>query len=430
MACVCLAGLSLALTTLALPQIAPTKHQTLPGESVESHLGAGYDAMKQESYSVAATEFRAALRLDPKLTLRARFPLAAALFELHKPAEARRELEIVRREAGEHPNVLYYLGRLDLEERKLPAAVKNLAKAAEKPPFPDTAYYLGFAYFQQGNLPDAEKWLKEAMNATPHDARVPYQLAQVYRKMGRADEAKVALTQSGELRRRSSNESQLRMECAQKLDQIHENSGSAGSDSVGSDNDAQRAEAHALCEQMYDANDAAKLTALGTIYGSHGDLDAALKPLQRAAELEPESPQSQYNLALVNFQLGRLEEDRAPLAKAVERWPDLFQLNWLYGAVLAKLGEDPAAYAVLEHAHQLNPRDKSTEDLLFLTELKIGRDLAGEQKYNAALRYFGLAAKLKASEASPHEGTADVYAAMGKAGLANAERKTAKRLRE
>jgi Flp pilus assembly protein TadD len=46
-----------------------------------------------------------------------------------------------------------------------------------------------------------------------------------------------------------------------------------------------------------------KLTALGTIYGQRGDLEAALKPFRRAAELAPQSPQMQYNLALAYFQL-------------------------------------------------------------------------------------------------------------------------------
>ena len=389
----------------------------LAGQTVESHLGKGYDAMKADSYVVAVEEFRAALRMDPKLTLRARFPLGAALFEMHRPAEARRELEAVRREVGDHPNVLYYLGRLDLEEHKFDGAVENLRKAVEKPPFPDTAYYLGFAYFQRGALEDAENWLKVALKATPSDARVPYQLAQVYRKEGHEDQALEAVKLSNELRERANTESQLRTECAQKLDE------SAKDQSL-------KEQAHALCDRMYDANDAAKLTALGTIYGQHGELEAALKPLQRAAELEPESPQSQYNLALVNFQLGHLEQARGPLAKAVERWPDLFQLNWLYGAVLARLGDAHAAYAALEHAFKLNPRDKGTEDLLFLTELSIGRDLAGKKQYEEALRYFRAAAGLKASEASPHEGMAGVYGAMGKVGLASEERRVGERLRQ
>src|SRR6202035_3984027 len=54
--------------------------------------------------------------------------------------------------------------------------------------------------------------------------------------------------------------------------------------------------------------------------------------LQRAAELAPQSPQMQYNLAFTYYELKRFEEARQPIAKAVQRWPDIFQLNSLYGA--------------------------------------------------------------------------------------------------
>jgi len=45
------------------------------------------------------------------------FPLAIAFFEQQKFAEARREFPAVRRQTGDHPNILYYLGRLDIETR-------------------------------------------------------------------------------------------------------------------------------------------------------------------------------------------------------------------------------------------------------------------------------------------------------------------------
>ena len=387
-----------------------TRRLPTHGETVEAHLGKGYEALKQDSYSVAATEFRAALRLDPKLTLRARFPLAVALFEMHDNAASRREFELVRRETGEHPNVLYYLGRLDSEERKFAGAIANLEKAAAKPPFPDTAYYLGFAYFQNGDYPSAEKWLKAAELATPQDGRVPYQLGVLYRKQGRDTDAQDAMKRSEEVREHSSNESQLRLDCAQQLEQ------------------GPPEEALALCDRMYDANDAAKLTALGTIYGQHGELEAALKPLQRAAELQPGSPQEQYNLALLYFQLNRLEDARAPLAKAVGHWPDLFPLSSLYGAVLSRLGENQAAHAALLHAHQLNPADKGTEDLLFLTTLALGRESTSAKQYAEGIRYFENAAKLRPQEASPHVGMAEIYTLTDRASLASVERREAERL--
>jgi len=393
----------------AASQAAPATKPT-PQDSPDTHLGRGYDALKDDKYEVAAAEFRAALKLDPKLTLRARFPLAVALFEMKKPDEARREFETVRREAGDHPNISYYLGRIDLDELRYESAIENFNRAMAKPPFPDTAYYLGFAYFKQGDWTAAEKWLKEAAQSIPHDARVQYQLALVYRKQGREQEAKEAIARSGEQRQRDSSESQLRLECAQKLDQ------------------APREEAHAFCQQLYDPDDAEKLTELGTIYGQHGDAEAALKPLRRAAELAPQSPQMQYNLALALYQLNRFEEARAPLSTAVARWPDIFQLAALHGAVLSKLGEDLPAYQALLHAHELNVQDPATADLLYLAMLSLARKAESVRQYPDALRYFHEAAKLKPQEPAPHRGLADIYKLTGRPAQASTEQREADRL--
>jgi protein O-GlcNAc transferase len=376
----------------------------------EAHMGKGYDALKNDRYDVAAAEFRAALKLDPKLVLRARFPLAVALFELHKPVEARREFEAVRREAGEHANVLYYLGRLDLDDRNFAGAIQKLTTAAADPPFPDTTYYLGFACFKQGDLTSAEKWLQEAARASPHDARVPYQLGLVYRKQGRDEEAQKVIAQSNQQRQRDAAESKLRLECALKLDQ------------------GRREAAHTLCEQLYDPENADKLTALGTIYGQHGDPEAALKPLQRAAELAPQSPQMQYNLGLAYYQLKRFDEARTTLAPAAAHWPDIFQLTALYGKVLAKLGDDLPAYQTLRHAQELNPDDSETSDLLYLSILKLGYKSGEGGQYPDSLRYFQEAAKLRPQEPEPHRGMAAVYTQTGRPAQALAEQREADRL--
>ncbi len=379
-------------------------------DTPEAHVGKGYDALKNDRYEVAVAEFRAALTLDPKLVLRARFPLAVALFELHKPAEARREFDVVRREAGEHPNVLYYLGRLDLDDRNFAGAIDKLTRAASDPPFPDTTYYLGFACFKQGDLAAAEKWLQEAERADPHDARVTYQLGLVYSKQGRADDAQKLMAQSNEQRQRDSAESKLRLDCALKLDQ------------------GPRDAARALCEQLYDSDDADKLTALGTLYGQHGDTEDALKPLQRAAELAPQSPQMQFNLALAYVQLRRFDEARTAIAPAVAHWPDLFQLAALYGKVLAKLGDDLPAYQTLRHANELNPEDSETSDLLFLLILKLGYKSGEGERYSDSLKYFQEAARMRPQEAEPHLGMAAVYTQTGRPAQASAEQREAERL--
>jgi len=372
-------------------------------DTPEAHLGKGYDALRQDRYDEAASEFRAALRLDPKLVMRARFPLAVALFELKESAEARREFEAVRGEIGDHPNISYYLGRLDLLEQNFEGAMRNLNQAIAKPPFPDTAYYLGLAYFKHGDLTLAEKWLKQAAEINPRDSAAQYQLGLVYRKEGRELDAKKAAALSAELRRQDADDSQLRSECARKLD--------AGP----------RSEARVVCDRLYDPDNAEKLTALGTIYGQHGDLEAALRPLQRAAELAPQSPQMQYNLAFTYFRMNRFEEARTPIANAVKRWPDIFQLNALYGAVLSKLGEDPAAYQALHRAHQLNPADSQSANLLYLTLLGLARKSQAGREYSDALRYLGEAARLRPDDPEPHRGLAKIYTLSGHPAEAAAE---------
>jgi tetratricopeptide (TPR) repeat protein len=395
---------SIALAILAFrpPPAAPQTQDT-----AEAHLGKGYDALKQDRYDAAVIEFRAALRLNPALVMRARFPLAVALFELKQSGDARREFEAVRREVGEHPNVSYYLGRLDLLDQNFAGAVRNLTKAVAKPPFPDTAYYLGLACFKQGDLPAAEKWLRQAAQANPRDSLAPYQLGMVYRKLGREEEAKKAFAESAELRQRDTDESELRTACAQKLDT------------------GPRAEARVLCQGLYHSDDAERLTALGAIYGQHGDPEDALESLRRAAELAPERPEMQYNLAFVYYQLGRFEEARAPIAKAAGRWPDMFQLNFLYGAVLARLGDDVAAYQTLSRARELNPQDAGAADLLYRTTLGLARKSLTARQYPDALRYFGEAAKLRPGDPEPHKGMAKIYTLTGHPAEAAAEQRLA-----
>jgi tetratricopeptide (TPR) repeat protein len=397
---------ALLLTTTLFGQTA-SQHESSPkaatSESVEVHLGKGYEALKQDRYDDAAENFRAALKVDPTLVMRARFPLAIALFQLRSFTEARHELETVRREVGERPSICYYFGRLDLEEQNYKSAVANLSKAIAKPPFPDTAYFLGFAYLKEGSDQDAEKWLKEAAKRNPDDSRAEYQLALLYKKEGREEEAKQAFSRTKEQRDQSNKLSQLKWDCAHELDRgVSE-------------------QAITVCEQLDNPDDAEMLATLGILYGQHNELERALKPLLRAAELSPQSPQMQYNLAFTYYRLGRFADARAPLAGAVERWPDLFSLNALYGAVLWQLGEAQPAYESLKRAHQLNADDSSTTDFLYTATLELAKKSQAGGSDAEALGYWKEAASLKPAAPEPHQQMLAIYTRTGRADLAKVE---------
>jgi tetratricopeptide (TPR) repeat protein len=375
---------------------ADQKAEAAQAGSVDAHLGRGYAALKDDRYDEAAREFRAALALDPKLTLRARFPLAVTLFESQKTEEARKELEAVRSEVGDRPDVMYYLGRLELTDGNFDKAIQDLTEAAQKPPFPDTAYYLGSAYLKKGALDPAAQWLEAAARLNPRDPHVLERLGALYRQQGRKAEAEKAFADATELRQQDATVSRQRIDCAQKLE----------SSSLD--------DARQVCEQLFDPNDADKLTMLGTLYGQHGDYAEALKPLRRAAELSPDSPQTEYNLALDCFELQHYAEARQALEKVMKLWPDLSPLNTLYGAVLYKLGDESSAYQALSRAHELNPQDARTAMMLYESGVSLAMKSLASKEYQASMRYLREAAQLAPRQPEPHRLLAQVYRAAGR----------------
>lgn len=378
--------------------------------SAELHLGKGYEAMRNERYGEAVQEFRAALAIDATLVMRARFPLAVALYEQRNYPASRAEFEKVRQEAGDQPGLFYYLGRIDQEEHDYKRAIANLSQAAEAPPFPDTFFYLGSAYLKAGDEPKAEKWLKEAVRVNPDDSRALYQLATLYRKQGRTAEADEAFARTREKKAASDKLTQLKVECGQELEH------------------GLTEKARSLCEQLDDNEDAEKLTALGVLYGEHGFLEEGLVPLRRAAELSPRSPQMQYNLAYTYFKLGRFSEARPPLERATHRWPDLFPLRSLYGMVLWKLGDTEGAYDALTYAHRLNPDDKPTEELLYQSIAILAAQSESKSVITDAVRYWKEAAKLRPAQAEPHHRLSLLYAKTGRPQMAHQEQQEADRL--
>jgi len=136
----------------------------------------------------------------------------------------------------------------------------------------------------------------------------------------------------------------------------------------------------------------------------------------------------QYNLAFDYFQLKRYAEAREPLAKAVARWPDLYPLNALFGAVLYNLGEELSAYEALRRAYELNPRDPATADILYRVTLSLAQKNLTSKQYVVSLRYLSEAAGLRPKEPEPHRLLAQIYDLTGQQAEAAEERRQLERL--
>ena len=344
--------------------------------AAEAHLGNGYEAMKDDRYQVAAEEFRAAVALNPGL-VRARYPLAVCWFALGKSQEARQEFDRLQKETGGNPSIAYYLARLDLRAGDVEPAIKRLARLVNAPPFPDTTYYLGTAYLQKGELAAAEKWLLVAARADPRDFRVPEHLARLYQRERRKTDAEKQFELSSRLRQRYDQASQQAVACSRLLETKPLD------------------EAKPACEQLFDPNDPDRLTTLGLLYGQHGRYEDAVKPLEEAGRLDPDSFEIQHDLGLSYFRARRYREARKPLEKAVALRPDFFGSNALLGATLYTLGEDELAYRVLGHAHALDPEDCDTANLLFKEALILANREETQKKYDPALGYLLTAGRLR-----------------------------------
>ncbi len=386
-----------------------THHSSLATDPAEAHVGRGYEYLKDERYQEAAREFQAALDLNPHL-LRIRYQLAVCQFALGKWKESREQFERLRAQTGADSKVIYYLGRLDLQEGNIDAAIRQLESVVSNPPFPDTAYYLGSAYLKKDNLKAAENWLHRAATADPRDFRIPDHLARAYQKAGNRQEAEKEYAHSAELRQRFNEASRVAVACSQELETRTLD------------------EARATCRQLFDSNDPDKLTTLGMLYGQHSRYEDALEPLERAARLDPDSSEIQHNLGLTYFRLRRYAEARALLQKAVELRPDFFGSNALLGATLYALKSDEPAYRILDHAHQLNPQDADTAGLLFKLATLLAEARCAKKEYAECLTYLRKAAALRPADAEVHRRLSNVYSSLGRPAEAARENQEAERL--
>jgi len=402
----CKWGVLLALLTAGPSSRSSQVESASSSNTAEAHVGKGYTLVQDRMYEQAVREFQSALVLDPTL-VRARFQLAVCYFALQHYKEARGEFERLDRETESAPAVLYYLGRLDLNDDNPQEAVSRLNKITKEPPYPDALFYLGTAYLKNGNLQAAERWLKAAAEQAPRDFRISERLARVYLKAGRRAEAEQQFNNSSSLRQRYNEAARQGVDCVQAL------------------KTQPLDQARLICQQLFDSSDPDKLLTLGMIYGQQNFPAEAIEPFERAVRLDPESFEAQHNLGLTYFRLKRYAEARRPLERAVDLRPDYFGSNALLGATLFALKEDASALAVLEHAHSLNPEDADTSNLLFKVLMINAQKTFAERDYQNCLGHLQKAAQLHPDESMVHLRLANVYSLLGQQSMAEHEKNLA-----
>jgi predicted Zn-dependent protease len=85
---------------------------------------------------------------------------------------------------------------------------------------------------------------------------------------------------------------------------------------------------------------------------------------QKAVELDPDSPELNYNFALASFQLKDMARAKQYSQIACKLWPQFPEANVLYGTILYMLADDAEAVRVLKRAEALRPDDSNVRRLL------------------------------------------------------------------
>lgn len=313
--------------------------------AARAHLGSGNQLMQTERFAQAAEEFQQALHDDSTLT-EARDQLAVCYFELRDYTRARPFFERMAAVRSSSSTAAYYLGRMDLIEGDLDSAIRRLRSIPREHPVRDELYYLGSAYYKEKKYEACAGILRQAMANNPRDARIHQLLARAYQKLEQSAEAEREFAETRRLHDYYLDGSTAIGRCRAQL--VQQNAG----------------EAWKLCRPLLDTDDVDKVVAIGMLFGQAELYPQAREAWEKAAALDPDSSEVQYNLALTCFHLKDARQARDHAARAVGLRPDFVEANVLYGTVLYMGGEDSQALAILTHAHELSPADKNVNRLL------------------------------------------------------------------
>lgn len=195
-------------------------------ESVWRHLAAGEANESQGDYDIAIMEYKAVLTSDPSragIHYRLGKSLLARAAKLSERAEgaqeAAREFEQELLLDATNANAAYELGEINRKSEQF-AKARGYFEAAVKydAKFEEAEIGLGRTLLLLEKPDLALPHLRNAVSLNPNNEVTYYQLSQVYRAMGNADEQRKALGEFQRLRNRKTNQPPAREVTPQEID--------------------------------------------------------------------------------------------------------------------------------------------------------------------------------------------------------------------
>lgn len=314
----------------------------------------------------AEAELQRALALDPGIHY-AHHLLALCALRQDLPGareEAQHQLEAeIRNHPGEEAP-LFMLGVV-LESKRDWASARSLLDAAQKLAPTDTNVYLhrGHVELEEGDAAattaDLEHWLADNPDdsAKAESGQAHFLLSRAYLALGETDKSLVEAKKAQSLS--SQHATWEREKMARLLSpESTLNSGSKAHPLVNwTELNPRNVAATGELNEMYTKVLANSHDRLAIIAAQRNELEEAVRNFERAAEIQPDFPEIDFNLGLAAFRTQRLAEAIASLTRAVKTQPGNSAAWQLLARAEFEYGDCDAAIPDLKTALAAQPDD-------------------------------------------------------------------------
>jgi len=282
----------------------------------------------------AAGAFTKALDIQPS-DARARLGRAAVYLASGKAEDAQKDIDAVRKAAGDVPLALYLHAAIAFQKKEFQEAEEALVKVTNAlPNHPPSRLLMGMIAYQRGKYESAESNLFQYLGAFPKHLPAVKLLAATQMKLGRAHEA---------------------------VERLKEVEGQA-------------------------PNDPQFFALLGSAYLQDKQYDSGTEYLSRAAELAPEEASVKAQLALGRIASGQMEQAVDDLKSAVDLDQNLLQADvMLILALIQQKKPDEAIEAAQKMKSKLSG-DPMPENLLGAAYMSKGDADKAREHWTAALK--------------------------------------------
>lgn len=279
--------------------------RNLRGHAFE-HFLTGLVHQNKGRYAASIAEFEAALKKAPTAD-DVLFALVRSHLAQKQPAKARARLQTAVASAPSNAAAHSLLGEVYLVEKNMPEALKSFRHAIKLNPRLVSAHRnLAMAHLLGKDAQNAEAALKEGIRATNGDVSLMAELALFYQRGGKAD---AAMAQYEEMLQKAPD-SQLAANNLAMLLVSHRTDRNS------------LARAKELVERLGNTENPVFLDTVGWVRYKHGDVDAAIRALERAADKAKNEPLLHYHLGMAYYGRGDTERARQYLGRALESKTD------------------------------------------------------------------------------------------------------------